>query len=67
MFLGKEPARTVDVARRSTWRMPPLRTLSPPRMTRATRMWMVLLRAYLIVAGGLIVVRILELASQHPV
>jgi NRAMP (natural resistance-associated macrophage protein)-like metal ion transporter len=67
MFLGKEPARTVDVARRSTWRMPPLRTLSPPRLTPATRMWMVLLRAYLIVAGGLIVVRILELASQHPV
>jgi hypothetical protein len=67
MFVaGKEKVATVDLSRRPTWRMPPLSTLSPAPMRPATRMWMFLLRGYLIVAGGLIVVRILALASQHP-
>jgi Mn2+/Fe2+ NRAMP family transporter len=47
---------------RLTWRMPPLRELPPPRLTPLVRIWMVVLRGYLVVAGGLVVVRIVELA-----
>jgi len=57
-------ARKIDLAARSAWRMPPLRSLAPAQVTRSTRLWMLVLRGYLIVAGGLIVLRILELASQ---
>ena len=47
---------------RMIWRMPPLDRLPPPHMTPLTRIWMITLRGYLIVAGGLVLVRIVELA-----
>jgi NRAMP (natural resistance-associated macrophage protein)-like metal ion transporter len=53
----------IDHIRRATWRMPPLRELPPLRMTPLTRIWMVVLRGYLVVAGGLVLVRIIELAT----
>ena len=49
-------------AERATWRMPPLAELAPARMTRLTRLWMVVLRLYLVLAGGLVLLRIIELA-----
>jgi class 3 adenylate cyclase len=48
---------------RVTWRMPPLGQLAPQRMTPLTRIWMVVLRGYLVVAGGLVLVRIVALAT----
>ena len=50
------------IVRRQTWRMPPLDTLAPAKLTRASRLWMLVLRGYLIVAGGLVLVRIVLLA-----
>ncbi len=44
------------------WQMPPLAELPPLRMTVLTRMWMIVLRGYLVVAAGLVLVRIVELA-----
>lgn len=44
------------------WRMPPLAALAPARVTPATRWWMIVLRGYLIVAGGLVLARIVALA-----
>jgi hypothetical protein len=44
--------------------MPPLGELSPARMTPLTRIWMVVLRGYLVVAGGLVLVRIIQLATS---
>jgi NRAMP (natural resistance-associated macrophage protein)-like metal ion transporter len=65
MFVGGKPgAQAIDPAERSGWRMPPLSSLKPAQVTRSTRLWMLLLRAYLIVAGGLVLVRILQLAGQ---
>jgi Mn2+/Fe2+ NRAMP family transporter len=60
----RRDGRTVwtDSFGRMTWRMPPLPELSPLRMTRLTRLWMVVLRGYLLIAGGLILVRIVQLA-----
>jgi Mn2+/Fe2+ NRAMP family transporter len=58
-----EPARLrLDRAGQATWRMPPLHELPPPRMTMLTRIWMIVLRSYLLVAGGLVLARIVELA-----
>jgi NRAMP (natural resistance-associated macrophage protein)-like metal ion transporter len=48
---------------RGTWRMPPLAELAPLRMTPLTRIWMVVLRGYLVAAGGLVLVRIVTLAT----
>jgi len=44
------------------WRMPPLDELPPAQMTPLTRLWLVILRGYLVVAGGLVLWRIVELA-----
>ena len=48
---------------RTTWRMPPLGQLAPQRITGLTRVWMVVLRGYLVVAGGLVLIRIVVLAT----
>jgi hypothetical protein len=42
--------------------MLPLAELAPARMTPLTRIWMVVLRGYLVLAGGLVLVRIIQLA-----
>jgi NRAMP (natural resistance-associated macrophage protein)-like metal ion transporter len=53
----------IDRLGRTTWRMPPLGELAASRMTPLTRIWMVVLRCYLVVAGGLLLVRIVQLAT----
>jgi Mn2+/Fe2+ NRAMP family transporter len=58
---AKNASRYMAV-RRQTWRMPPLDTLAPAKLTRANRLWMLVLRGYLIVAGGLVLTRIVLLA-----
>jgi hypothetical protein len=65
LVLGREP-RTIrrDEFGRMMWRMPPLDKLAPARMTALTSMWLAVLRAYLIIAGGLVLWRIVELALQ---
>jgi Mn2+/Fe2+ NRAMP family transporter len=52
----------IDRAGRTAWRMPALGALAPPRMTPLTRAWMIVLRLYLVGAGGLVLVRIVQLA-----
>ncbi len=47
---------------RAAWRMPPLAELGPARLSVASRVWMGVLRLYLVVAGGLVLVRIVALA-----
>jgi Mn2+/Fe2+ NRAMP family transporter len=47
---------------KKNWRMPPLEQLSPARLSLASRIWMIVLRGYLIVAGGLVLFRIFQLA-----
>ncbi len=51
-----------DPALRASWRMPPLSELPPRRLTRAERVWLVVLRGSLFVAAGLVLVRIVSLA-----
>lgn len=53
----------VDSSQLDTWRMRPLSELPPAHLTTLSRMWMIVLRGYLIVAGGLVLVRIIQLAT----
>jgi Mn2+/Fe2+ NRAMP family transporter len=60
-------ARITDAAAgaqvlRGSWRMPPLGELPPARLSLAAKIWMSVLRLYLIFAGGLVLVRIVTLA-----
>ncbi|MBV9219769.1 MAG: divalent metal cation transporter, partial [Methylobacteriaceae bacterium] len=49
-------------ALRHTWRMPPLNELAPAKLSLPAKVWMAALRLYLVVAGGLVLVRIVQLA-----
>jgi hypothetical protein len=61
-LLRPAPAAVVDRRDRATWRMPPLDTLPPGRIAGANRLWMAVLRLYLLGAGGLVLWRIITLA-----
>jgi Mn2+/Fe2+ NRAMP family transporter len=47
----------------NTWRMPPLDQLPPARLSTLSRIWMIVLRGYLIIAAGLMLFRIIQLAT----
>jgi Mn2+/Fe2+ NRAMP family transporter len=62
---GEESVPPDREPERRTWRMPPLDELPPVRLSLLNRAWLVVLRAYLVVAGGLVLVRIVLLALNH--
>jgi NRAMP (natural resistance-associated macrophage protein)-like metal ion transporter len=51
-------------AMRNTWRMPPLDELPAPRITLSTRLWMGALRGYLVLAVGLVIVKVVQMAMH---
>ncbi|VWD60437.1 natural resistance-associated macrophage protein [Burkholderia lata] len=51
----------IDRSQRDTWRMPPLDTLEPQKMTLTTRVWMAVLRGYLVIAVGLVIVKVVQM------
>jgi NRAMP (natural resistance-associated macrophage protein)-like metal ion transporter len=55
----------VESEGRDNWRMPPLNTLSAPRMSRARKIGLTALRCYLALAMILVVVKIVEEAIGH--
>jgi Mn2+/Fe2+ NRAMP family transporter len=61
----RTPIAAIDRAGKETWRMPPLAELTAAPMTPLTRIWMFVLRGYLVVAGGLVLVRIVQLATSQ--
>jgi Mn2+/Fe2+ NRAMP family transporter len=60
---GETAEPLLDGSQRDAWRMPPLAELKPARLTMLNRIWMIVLRGYLIIAGGLVLVRIVQLAA----
>ena len=57
------PVPTVDAGTSKVlWRMPPLGTLAPAQFTLPKRVWMLVLRGYLLVAVGMVLVRVVQLA-----
>jgi NRAMP (natural resistance-associated macrophage protein)-like metal ion transporter len=61
---GKDDVK-YDVSQRSTWRMPRLSELPSGRLTALNRFWLIVLRAYLILAVILVIVRVAQIA-MHP-
>jgi hypothetical protein len=51
----------IDRSQRDAWRMPPLDTLEPQKMTLTTRVWMTVLRGYLVIAVGLVIVKVVQM------
>lgn len=60
--LTRRETGVIERGDQESWRMPPLATLAPMRMTLLTRIWMVVLRGYLVLAAGLVLWRIVLLA-----
>jgi len=58
------PGEPVRRSLRNTWRMPPLPELPPRPLTALNRIWLFVLRVYLIVAAGLVLLRIVTLATS---
>jgi hypothetical protein len=50
------------MALRELWRMPPLDALAPPKTSRFNRLFMFVLGAYLVVVGGMVLARVVQLA-----
>ena len=50
---------------RAVWRMPPLQELAPLDLTPAKKLWMTVLRLYLVLAVGIVVVRVVQLALNR--
>jgi hypothetical protein len=47
---------------RVSWRMPPLSRLEPARLTMAKRIWLGILRFYLVGASIMVIVRVTQIA-----
>jgi Mn2+/Fe2+ NRAMP family transporter len=63
LVIRREDRRVwTDAFGRMIWRMPPLDRLPPAQLTPLTRIWLAVLRGYLVIAGGLVLWRIVELA-----
>lgn len=58
------PGTAVQRWNRWTWQMPALSKLPPLQLTLQNRVWLLALRAYLIVAVALVIFRIIQIALQ---
>ncbi len=50
---------------RSSWRMPQLHLLLAPRLSMLDRSWLAILRIYLVIAAGMVVVKLVHMAMTH--
>ncbi|QDQ85646.1 NRAMP family divalent metal transporter [Paraburkholderia megapolitana] len=55
---------SLEKGTRDTWRMPPLNELPAPNLTLSKRIWMGVLRGYLVIAVALVLVKVVEMALQ---
>jgi len=53
-----------ELANRYSWRMPPLDELAPPVLSFSTRLWMGSMRGYLVIAVGLVIVKVVQMAMH---
>lgn len=54
----------IDPGLRDHWRMPPLDQLPPAQLTLMNRIWMGVLRAYLLIAAGLLLFKLFSMATS---
>ena len=60
----KQPDEIERPGMEANWRMPPLDELSPARLTLMNRVWMGVLRAYLVGAAGLLLFKLFHMAAS---
>jgi Mn2+/Fe2+ NRAMP family transporter len=60
--IGKIAYATLDTTLRDTWRMPPIGELPPAQISLLNRLWMIVLRGYLVVAAGMLIFKMIQLA-----
>jgi Mn2+/Fe2+ NRAMP family transporter len=53
----------LPISDRATWRMPPVSELATAQLTVLNRIWLFVLRGYLLIAAGLVLVRIGQLVT----
>jgi NRAMP (natural resistance-associated macrophage protein)-like metal ion transporter len=58
-------ASTQGPQMRDTWRMPPLDELPAPQLTLSKRIWMAVLRGYLVIAVGLVIAKVVQVIMVH--
>ena len=64
--LRPRPAvQAVAKSERGSWRMPPLALLGAPKLSIETRLGLMVLRIYLLIAMILVIVRVVEMALGH--
>ena len=65
--IGKIVEKRLDKTLRDTWRMPPVSQLPPAQISLLNRIWMIVLRGYLVVAAGMLIFKMTQLAlgSTH--
>lgn len=57
-----ETPAAVDPQARAGWRMPPLVLLTRPQLSTGRRLGLAVLRGYLVIAVGMVIVRVAQLA-----
>ncbi|NYH27352.1 NRAMP family divalent metal transporter [Paraburkholderia bryophila] len=63
--MARETEPTYAKGARDTWRMPPLEDLPAPQLTMSKRVWMGVLRGYLIAAVALVIVKVVQMTLLH--
>jgi hypothetical protein len=63
---ARQVGERLPASDRSTWRMPPLSELAPAQLTVLNRIWLIVLRGYLLIGAGLVLVRIGQLVAGGP-
>ena len=63
----KHADEIVDLHIQTNWRMLPRDKLPPARLTLMNRVWMGVLRAYLVVAAGLLLFKLFHMAASGMV
>jgi len=58
----QQPEQTDDTRPRDQWTMPPLDQLLPAKLTLLSKAWMLVLRGYLVVAAGMLIFKLVQLA-----
>jgi len=64
--LQDESIHPIDRSLRDTWQMPPLDSLPKVALTPLNRFGLLILRGYLVVAVGLVIIRVIQLTPIKP-
>jgi len=65
LLRSRVPALPIDRRGRMAWRMPPLEELGRAEVSSSHRLWMMVLRAYLVIACVMVIVRVIQLALEQ--